>query len=84
MSSVPAESTTQLSQNSEQKHHEQKLWSLLLRAIPLILSLLLFVLVASADINKWSSRTLQAMLATATLFGIVGLVFFIPKKANLE
>jgi hypothetical protein len=58
--------------------------ALLIRIVPLITSIFLFILVASADINRWSGRTLQLLLVIAILLGIVGIVLFIPKRVIVK
>jgi hypothetical protein len=55
-------------------------WALLLRAIPITISLVLFVLVASADVAKWGTTNIRSMLIVATLFGVVGIFLFIPGR----
>jgi hypothetical protein len=56
------------------------IWALLLRAIPLTVSFVLFVLAASAEVNKWGSKGVQAMLLSATLLGIFGIFLFVPGR----
>jgi hypothetical protein len=55
-------------------------WALLLRVIPLMVSFILFVLAATADVQRWGSRGVQVMLVCATLLGVFGIVVFIPKR----
>jgi hypothetical protein len=55
-------------------------WALLLRAIPITISLVLFVLAASADVAKWGSANVRSMLIVATLFGVVGIFLFFPGR----
>jgi hypothetical protein len=56
------------------------IWALLLRAIPITISLVLFVLAASADVARWGSANIRAMLIFATVFGVVGIFLFIPGR----
>lgn len=58
--------------------------ALLIRTVPLITSFFLFILVASANINRWSGRTLQVLLVIAILLGIAGLALFIPKRLAIK
>jgi hypothetical protein len=55
-------------------------WALLLRASPLTVSFLLFFLVATADLQSWGIRGMQAVLGSAALVGVLGIVALIPKR----
>jgi hypothetical protein len=62
------------------KPRQFSIWALLLRAIPLTTSFLLFILAISIDANRWGSRLLQLLIATAIFFGAIGIYLFLPKK----
>jgi hypothetical protein len=55
-------------------------WAVLLRAIPITISLVLFVLVASADVASWGSAKIRIVLLAAGLLGVVGIFLFIPGR----
>ena len=55
---------------------------LLMRAIPLMVSIFLFIIAAVADIKIWGSGGIQMLLITGLIFGIVGVAIFIPNKRS--
>ena len=55
-------------------------WTYLLRAIPLTISFLLFILAVSVDVNKWGSRLIQVFIAIAIILGAIGIALFLPKR----
>jgi len=67
-------------QDVNQRRSGASVWALFVRAIPLISCFLLFVLAASADVQRWGSRGVLAMLVSATLLGVLGIALFIPKR----
>ena len=75
--SKPSQGLTQI---PDIHRHEISIWASFMRAIPLIASFLLFVVAASADIQRWGSRGVQAILVLATLLGVIGIAVFIPKR----
>jgi len=75
---IEPEQNTKLTQGRD--HPGISVRALILRAIPLIASFFLFVLAAGADVEKFGSRGLQAMLIFATLLGVVGIAVFIPRR----
>jgi hypothetical protein len=54
--------------------------ALVLRAIPLTASFLLFVLAVSVDATRWGNRLIQVLIASAICSGFIGIALFIPKK----
>ena len=60
--------------------HDFSVVALVVRAIPLTISFLLFILAVSVDANRWGNRLIQILIASAIFSGFIGLVLFIPKR----
>ena len=56
------------------------IWALGLRVIPLTVSFVLFVFAASVDVQRWGTRSVQAMLVVAVGLSVLGVAVFIPKR----